>query len=66
MGDSSIDDFSPEIREALFEVAENLLNTEHELIKIHVAAGSKKGIMIPLAVATSYWIIIIIKLTRIH
>lgn len=46
MGDNLIEEFCPEIREALFEVAENLLNTEHDLLKIQVDAGSKKGIII--------------------
>lgn len=43
MGDNLIDEFSPEIRDALFEVAENLLNTDRDLLKIQVDAGSKKG-----------------------
>lgn len=43
MEDNLIDEFCPEIREALFDVAESLLNTQS--FKIHVDKGSKKGIV---------------------
>lgn len=36
-----IDEFQPEIREILFNVAENVLQTKN--VKIRIDAGSKKG-----------------------
>lgn len=42
MEDNLVDEFCPEIREALFDVAESLLNTQS--FKIRVDHGSKKGI----------------------
>lgn len=44
MGDNLIDEFRPEIREALFDVAEHVLQTKS--VKIQVDPGSKKGITV--------------------
>lgn len=41
MGDNLIDDFRPEIRDGLFDVAESILQTKE--VKIWVDPGSKKG-----------------------
>lgn len=41
MDDNLIGEFKPEIREILFDVAENVLQTKN--VKIHIDAGSKKG-----------------------
>lgn len=41
MEDNLIDNFGPEIREALFDVAETILQTKE--VKIWVNTGSKKG-----------------------
>lgn len=43
MEDNFVDELCPEIREALFDVAESLLNTPS--FKLHVDKGSKKGTM---------------------
>lgn len=48
MEDSLVDELCPEIRKALFEVAESLLDTSS--FKIHVDKGSKKGTIIDCAV----------------
>lgn len=42
MEENLIEEFRPEIRDALFDVAEEVLNTRD--VKIHVDPGSKKGI----------------------
>lgn len=41
MEENLIEEFKPEIREALFDVAENILQTRK--VKIRVDPGSKKG-----------------------
>lgn len=41
MEENLLDELRPEVRSALFEVAENLLNTPS--VKINVNEGSKKG-----------------------
>lgn len=43
MEDNLVDELCPEIREALFDVAESLLNTPS--FKLRVDKGSKKGTM---------------------
>ena len=44
MEDNLIDELCPEIRETLFDVAENILNTDQ--VKLRVNPGSKKGTII--------------------
>lgn len=41
MEENLIDEFKPEIQDALFDIAEDILNTRE--VKIHVDPGSKKG-----------------------
>lgn len=54
MEENSLEEFSDEVREALFDIAEDLLKTDN--YKIRVEAGSKKGEPVYCTVSDS-WII---------
>lgn len=41
MGDNSIEEFPTVVRETLFDVAENVLQTKS--VKVSIEAGSKRG-----------------------
>lgn len=54
MEDGLLEEFSDEVRDTLFDIAEDLLKTEN--FKIRVDPGSKKGKPIHCSTTTDIWI----------